>query len=48
MFKNSSIENMLKIKREYISTKFDLKIKKTKKNKNNEVSDLLFKFFKII
>ena len=44
MFKNSSIENTLKIMREYISTKFDLKIKKQKKNKNNDVNNLFLNF----
>lgn len=48
MFKNSSIENTLRVKIEYTSTKFDLKIKKTKKSKNNDVNNLLFKFFLII
>ena len=48
MFKNSRIENTLKIKRVYISTKFNLKIKKTKKSKNNDVNILLLKFFIII
>ena len=48
MFKNSRIENTLNTKIEYIRTKLDFKIKKTKNNSNTDVKALILKFFEII
>ena len=45
MFKNSSIENTLRVKIEYTSTKFDLKIKKRKKVKTTMLIIFFLNFF---